>query len=621
MFKNVSGQKLTVFAFDATTNLPKTGDAANITAYRDLDDGGVTVLGDTSATEKDATNAKGYYIFDLTQAETNGDKILFSAKSSTSNIVVIAVPAIVYTFPTTGILAPATSGRTLVVDASGLADANMVKAGPTGSGTAQTAGDIYSKVSGLTFTVSNKLDSNVYTWNGTAVSAPATAGIPEVNVKNINNVAAATPGASGGILISGSNAGTTTFGALTVTGSLTVTGTTVHTGNVSMAAGLTITQSSSNGSGLSVTGNGTGHGILATSGSGATGNGIKAISAASAGNGIEADGVGSGDGIAANGGTSGSGIHATGGGAGAGLNLAAGSTGNGLAVAGGGSSGAGIAVSTTSGDGISVTPTAGHGLTLTGQGTTKHGLNATGGATTSHGASFTGGGVGHGILATSGGGATGDGIKAIAASSNGNGLEGVKSGSGKDIAGVLQEVTLADSVSGSVGSVTGAVGSVTGAVGSVTGNVGGNVTGSVGSVVGAVGSVTGAVGSVTGNVGGNVTGSVGSVASGGISSASFAAGAINAAAVATDAIDADALATDAVTEIADGLLNRDMSVGSDSGSTTVRTVRQALRAQRNKVDIAAGTLTVYKEDDATSSWTAAVTTDVAALPITTVDPA
>jgi hypothetical protein len=65
-------------------------------------------------------------------------------------------------------------------------------------------------------------------------------------------------------------------------------------------------------------------------------------------------------------------------------------------------------------------------------------------------------------------------------------------------------------VTGSVGSVVGAVGSVTGAVGSVTGNVGGNVTGSVGSVVGAVGSVTGAVGSVTGAVG-SVTGAVGSV--------------------------------------------------------------------------------------------------------------
>lgn len=45
----------------------------------------------------------------------------------------------------------------------------------------------------------------------------------------------------------------------------------------------------------------------------------------------------------------------------------------------------------------------------------------------------------------------------------------------------------------------------------ITGNITGNLSGSVGSVTGAVGSVTGAVGSVTGNVGGNVGGSVASV--------------------------------------------------------------------------------------------------------------
>lgn len=39
-----------------------------------------------------------------------------------------------------------TAARTLVVDANGLADANMVKAGPTGSGTAQTARDLGASV-------------------------------------------------------------------------------------------------------------------------------------------------------------------------------------------------------------------------------------------------------------------------------------------------------------------------------------------------------------------------------------------------------------------------------------------------------------------------------------------
>lgn len=43
-------------------------------------------------------------------------------------------------------LNPATAGRTLVVDASGLADANAVKVGPTGAGTAQTAGDLAARL-------------------------------------------------------------------------------------------------------------------------------------------------------------------------------------------------------------------------------------------------------------------------------------------------------------------------------------------------------------------------------------------------------------------------------------------------------------------------------------------
>lgn len=102
-------------------------------------------------------------------------------------------------------------------------------------------------------------------------------------------------------------------------------------------------------------------------------------------------------------------------------------------------------------------------------------------------------------------------------------------------------------------------------------------------------------------VSGNVTGEVGSVATGGISSGSLAASAQNA--------------------IADAVLDRNMATGTDSGtnSTAIRTPRQALRALRNKATISAGTVTVTKEDDSTTSWTAAVTT-AAGNPISGVDP-
>lgn len=59
--------------------------------------------------------------------------------------------------------------------------------------------NIATKAASLTFTVANKLDSNVYTWNGTAVSAPATAGIPDVNMKNIANAAVSTTAAQIGV--------------------------------------------------------------------------------------------------------------------------------------------------------------------------------------------------------------------------------------------------------------------------------------------------------------------------------------------------------------------------------------------------------------------------------------
>lgn len=73
--------------------------------------------------------------------------------------------------------------------------------------------------------------------------------------------------------------------------------------------------------------------------------------------------------------------------------------------------------------------------------------------------------------------------------------------------------------------------------------------------------------------------------------------------------------------IADALLDRDMSTGTDSGSTTVRTARQALRFLRNKWTLVSTTLTVYKEDDATSSWTGVVGTTPGADPISSNDPA
>lgn len=71
-------------------------------------------------------------------------------------------------------------------------------------------------------------------------------------------------------------------------------------------------------------------------------------------------------------------------------------------------------------------------------------------------------------------------------------------------------------------------------------------------------------------------------------------------------------------EWADALLKRDMSQVSGEAA---RSPLNALRFLRNKWAISAGVLTVYEEDDTTSAWTSALTTDGGASPVTVSDPA
>lgn len=170
MFKNVA-TKIALFAFDTTTGAPKTGDAANLTAYVSKDYGSVTVLADTSATEMDATNAKGWYLFDVAQAESNADALLFTAKSATSNVSVVG--QYVHTTPN--------RFTTLVIDAAGLADANAVKVGPTGAGTAQTAGDIPARLPAA-LGANGSIKADVRDYNGAA--GTFSAGRPEVNTSH-----------------------------------------------------------------------------------------------------------------------------------------------------------------------------------------------------------------------------------------------------------------------------------------------------------------------------------------------------------------------------------------------------------------------------------------------------
>lgn len=95
MQKNTLSQQFVVFAFNATTNLPITGDAANITATISKDYAADVATNDVNPTETQG----GFYVFDAAQAETNANSVQVFPSSITANIQVISVPGLITTVP------------------------------------------------------------------------------------------------------------------------------------------------------------------------------------------------------------------------------------------------------------------------------------------------------------------------------------------------------------------------------------------------------------------------------------------------------------------------------------------------------------------------------------------
>ena len=127
----------------------------------------------------------------------------------------------------------------------------------------------------------------------------------------------------------------------------------------------------------------------------------------------------------------------------------------------------------------------------------------------------------------------------------------------------------------------------------------------------------GAVGGLPiGNASGQVT--VAGTASGAITNLSFATDSITSSAIAADAITSAELSSTAIAEIADGILARNLDSSGNEVSTTSggRTVRNALRILRNKIDATTGTqMDVYNEADTVVIWSQPITTSVSADPI------
>ena len=72
--------------------------------------------------------------------------------------------------------------------------------------------------------------------------------------------------------------------------------------------------------------------------------------------------------------------------------------------------------------------------------------------------------------------------------------------------------------------------------------------------------------------------------------------------------------------LADELLARELGSGSSAGAINERTVRSALRGLRNKTTVINSEMTVYKEDDTSTAWSATVSSSDSSKTITGVDP-
>lgn len=184
----------------------------------------LTKNGTSAAMAANATlthTSNGFY--DLVMIGNNADtvgKLTIRCNKTTYQIPpakYVVLTAVAYdALVANGTIASTTSGRTIVVDAAGLADANTVKLGPSGSGTAQTARDVGGALpaappgaAGLPLVgthipsalgANGNIKADVRDLLGTAWLTPAVAGTPDVNIVPFHTGTAST-GAAGTITL------------------------------------------------------------------------------------------------------------------------------------------------------------------------------------------------------------------------------------------------------------------------------------------------------------------------------------------------------------------------------------------------------------------------------------
>lgn len=141
----------TVIDFLFTTFQPSTGAPFTLAGSP-----AISVYENNSATQSTAgvtlmADFDGVTGLNLVVIDTSADGTFYAAgrffsvvitTGTVNSVSAVGVVAERFTLRADSSLKPATAGRTLVVDGSGLGDANAVKVGPTGAGTAQTARDL-----------------------------------------------------------------------------------------------------------------------------------------------------------------------------------------------------------------------------------------------------------------------------------------------------------------------------------------------------------------------------------------------------------------------------------------------------------------------------------------------
>jgi hypothetical protein len=191
IYKNVTGQYVTVFAWDLYTETAKTGNAASITAVISKDCGAFSATNDVNPTEVDvAGTPKGFYQFELSQAETNADHIIFVPVSATAGVKLKALDFDTVFVKQTGdsyaVVAHADYGNAKLVRSTTPANTLTVHNTDHGvlvSGTKQTLDELQDLAAGAAMTLTGAYDA-------AKTAAQAGAQMDLVNAPNATAVSA-----------------------------------------------------------------------------------------------------------------------------------------------------------------------------------------------------------------------------------------------------------------------------------------------------------------------------------------------------------------------------------------------------------------------------------------------